>query len=227
MISAGCAGLAVAGLPDHWPHDVTQGVALDDGMKERRVEVDGIVVAAALLTDTEHAGPAEVTDDCPDLTIAEGQLVGEFLGGATLACGDAEQYGTVSRDVIPVVRSHIHHRSEKRPEARAHVGGETRKDPERAIADGYDGERRMDSWRRVRKPGLRLGHTTAPDTCGVPKSHPCWGSQAPANHPGDAGLRGGKIPSVPPAVNRAPLPHENEAIGASIRENFLPQRWPN
>jgi hypothetical protein len=49
----------------------------------------------------------------------------------------------------------------------------------------------------------------------------------PANHTGDAGLPGGKIPSAPLAVNQAPLPRENEAIGASIRENLLPQRWPN
>jgi hypothetical protein len=31
----------------------------------------------------------------------------------------------------------------------------------------------------------------------------------------------------PPAVNQAPLPRENEAIGASIRENSLPWPWPN
>ena len=45
-------------------------------------------------------------------------------------------------------------------------GGETRKDPESAITDGYDGERWMDSWRCVRKSGLRLGHPPSPTPVG-------------------------------------------------------------
>ncbi len=48
-----------------------------------------------------------------------------------------------------------------------------------------------------------------------------------ANHTGDAGLPGGKIPSAALAVNQARLPHENEATDASNRGNLLPQRWPN
>ncbi len=31
----------------------------------------------------------------------------------------------------------------------------------------------------------------------------------------------------PPAVNQASLLHDNEAVGAGIYENLLPQRWPN
>jgi hypothetical protein len=69
----------------------------------------------------------------------------------------------VSRDVVPVIRSHIHRPGDKRPEVRAHVGGETRMDPESAITDGYEGERWVDAWRCVRKSGLRLGHPTVPD----------------------------------------------------------------
>lgn len=75
-------------------------------MLKRGIKVHGVVVATAFLVDMQHSRSSQVTDDSLNLAAGKGHRLGEVVDGAALACGDAEEHGTVTGDVIPVVPSH-------------------------------------------------------------------------------------------------------------------------
>lgn len=96
----------VPGLFDECAQDGTQRETLESGVLERGIKVHGVVVATAFLADMQHSRSSQVSDDSLNLTASKRHRLGKVVDSATLVCGDAEEHGAVTGDVIPVVRSH-------------------------------------------------------------------------------------------------------------------------
>ncbi len=84
---------------------MTQTVAPDCRMVERRFQVDQVVVATAVLANVEHARAAQVTDYAPDRTAGQGKVLGEVLDSCVWVGRDVEKDRPVPGKQRPVAAS--------------------------------------------------------------------------------------------------------------------------
>ena len=98
-----CHEAARLSLLHDFAHHVAELVALKNGVPQRRVKVDGVVVATSFVPHQEHALLPKGTDDAPDCPGREGHRLRYVLDGAVGTDGDVEEDGSVARNKIPIV----------------------------------------------------------------------------------------------------------------------------
>ena len=65
-------------------------------MKERRVQIDRIVVAASLFANVKHSGAAQISDQAPHSSVCQSHCVRNFVGSAVRVDGNMEEDGAVT-----------------------------------------------------------------------------------------------------------------------------------
>src|SRR4029453_18317354 len=94
----------LAGLPrNHGPQHRAKRKISEDGMPERSLQVDGVVMPAAVPTYVEHAGSPEVADKAPNGPLRQRHFVGDLPDRALRVYSYEEENGAVARYKIPMV----------------------------------------------------------------------------------------------------------------------------